>query len=192
MVLFAQTPAPNPAPNNAEFVIRNVRIFDGSEVIAQGQVWVQKGRIKAVGTDVKAPTGIPSINGEGETLLPGLIDAHTHAFGSALEEALIFGVTTELDMFTSREYASQIKQEQADGKDLDLADCAAPAHWSPRRTATGPSSAFPFQPYLRRTTHRLLSTRALPRDPITSRSFTTMATPTGLPSPPSARKPWLR
>ncbi|HWS17571.1 MAG TPA: hypothetical protein VN223_06130, partial [Candidatus Elarobacter sp.] len=118
LVLFAQSP-----PHNTnEFVIRNVRIFDGIHVIPKGQVWVQSGKIKAVGEDVKAPAGIATINGEGDTLLPGLIDAHTHAFGSALKEALVFGVTTELDMFTSHEYAAQIKREQAEGKDLDLAD----------------------------------------------------------------------
>jgi imidazolonepropionase-like amidohydrolase len=122
MVLFAQTPSPNPEPGSAEFVIRNVRIFDGSLVIAKGQVWVQNGKIKAVGTDVKAPAGVRSINGEGETLVPGLIDAHTHAFGNALKDALIFGVTTELDMFTDHNYAAQTKKAQAEGKDLDLAD----------------------------------------------------------------------
>ena len=38
------------------------------------------------------------IDGRGMTLLPGLIDAHTHSFGLALEDALNFGVTTVLDM----------------------------------------------------------------------------------------------
>ncbi len=122
LVLFAQTPAPKPPLNDAEFVVRNVRIFDGSRVIVKGQIWVQNGKIKAVGTDLKAPAGVRSINGEGQTLLPGLIDAHTHAFGNALKDALIFGVTTELDMFTDHSYAAQIKKDQADGKDLDLAD----------------------------------------------------------------------
>ncbi len=122
LVLFAQTPAPKPPINDAEFVVRNVRIFDGSRVIARGQVWVQNGKIKAVGADVKAPASVRSINGEGQTLLPGLIDAHTHAFGNALKDALIFGVTTELDMFTDHSYAAQMKKDQADGKELDLAD----------------------------------------------------------------------
>jgi imidazolonepropionase-like amidohydrolase/DNA polymerase III delta prime subunit len=37
----------------------------------------------------------------GMTLLPGLIDAHTHIHATeALRQALAFGVTTELDMFT--------------------------------------------------------------------------------------------
>jgi imidazolonepropionase-like amidohydrolase len=110
------------AQDKTEFVIRNVRIFDGTRVIPKGQVWVQGGKIKAVGTDVKAPASVRSINGAGETLLPGLIDAHTHVFGDALKEALAFGVTTELDMFTDYHLAAQIKREQAEGKDLDMAD----------------------------------------------------------------------
>src|SRR3981081_15498 len=118
LVLIAQSSA----PSSNEFVIRDVRIFDGTHVIPKGQVWVQNGKIKAVGTDLKAPAAVRTINGEGDTLLPGLIDAHTHAFGNALKEALVFGVTTELDMFTSHEYAAQIKREQSEGKDLDMAD----------------------------------------------------------------------
>ena len=99
-----------------------MRIFDGVRVIPKGQVWVENGKIKAVGTDVKAPSSVRSINGAGETLLPGLIDAHAHVFGPALKQALAFGVTTELDMFTDHNYAAQIKKEQAEGKDLDMAD----------------------------------------------------------------------
>jgi imidazolonepropionase-like amidohydrolase len=113
---------PSVAQEKGEFVIRDVRIFDGTRVIPSGQVWVQSGKIKAVGTDVKAPQSVRTINGAGQTLLPGLIDSHTHAFTSALKEALPFGVTTELDMFTDHNYAAQIKKEQAEGKDLDMAD----------------------------------------------------------------------
>ena len=109
------------APKN-DFVIRNVRIFDGTRVIAKGDVWVQNGQIKAVGPRVNAPTRTRTVDGAGDTLLPGLIDSHTHAFGDALKQALIFGVTTELDMFTSHEYAQQIRQGQAQGNYLDIAD----------------------------------------------------------------------
>ncbi|RKT53893.1 amidohydrolase family protein [Saccharothrix australiensis] len=39
------------------------------------------------------------VDGTGRTLLPGLVDAHTHVFDGSLARALEFGVTTELDMF---------------------------------------------------------------------------------------------
>lgn len=121
-LLAAATPSVAQNKDKNEFVISDVRIFDGTRVIANGQVWVQDGTIKAVGADVKAPASVRSINGAGQTLLPGLIDSHTHAFLSALKEALPFGVTTELDMFTDYKYAAQIKKEQSEGKDLDMAD----------------------------------------------------------------------
>ena len=106
----------------SEFVIHNVRIFDGSHVVQRGDVWVKDGMIKAVGAKVNAPAAAKVIDGTGDTLLPGLIDAHVHTWGSALKEALVFGVTTELDMFTDYKYAAQIRKEQAEGKDLDMAD----------------------------------------------------------------------
>ena len=104
------------------FVIRGARVFDGRKVLEETDVWVESGKIKAVGKNLKVTLGVMAIDAAGDTLLPGLIDAHTHAWGTALKEAEIFGVTTELDMFTGVKYMQQTKKEQAEGKDLDLAD----------------------------------------------------------------------
>jgi len=110
-------------PNNTNsFVIRKARVFDGRKVLERTDVWVEDGKIKAVGAALKVPSGVKAVDATGDTLLPGLIDSHTHAWGDALKEAEIFGVTTELDMFTDVKYMQQIKKEQSDGKDLDLAD----------------------------------------------------------------------
>ncbi len=108
--------------NGNSFVIRKARVFDGHKVLEQADVWVEDGKIKAVGKDLKTPSNVKTIDAAGDTLLPGLIDSHTHAWGDALKEAEIFGVTTELDMFTDAKYMQQIKKEQTEGKDLDLAD----------------------------------------------------------------------
>ena len=54
--------------------------------------------------------------------MPGLIDAHTHTWGDALNEAIVFGVTTELDMFTNIKYMQQVKQLEAAGKNRNMAD----------------------------------------------------------------------
>ncbi len=80
------------------FAIHDVRIFDGVDVIERGTVVVRDGRIEAAGAGVAVPDGVEVIDGKGRTLLPGLIDAHVHAWGSAQQDMLRFGVTTGLDM----------------------------------------------------------------------------------------------
>jgi imidazolonepropionase-like amidohydrolase len=120
-VIILAEPDPSPDPSN-DFVIRDARVFDGRKVLDHADVWVSAGKIKAVGQNLKVPSSVRTIAAAGDTLLPGLIDSHTHAWGSALQEAEIFGVTTELDMFTDVKYMQQIKKEQAAGKDLDFAD----------------------------------------------------------------------
>ena len=92
------------------FVVRNVTVFDGERATGPTNVVVRDGVIASIGSEV--PTGLDTIDGTGQTLLPGLIDAHTHAFGNALERALQFGVTTELDMFTEHRFAAQMRAEQ--------------------------------------------------------------------------------
>lgn len=102
------------APGTSKVLaVEGVRVFDGSRVLERATVIVRDGRIEAVGPDVAAPDGVTRIDGAGKTLLPGLIDAHTHVFGDALERALQFGVTTELDMFTDHRLAARLRGEQA-------------------------------------------------------------------------------
>jgi imidazolonepropionase-like amidohydrolase len=110
------------ANGETSFVIKHARVFDGHKVFEQTDVWVENGKIKGVGRDLKVPSTLKTIDASGDTLLPGLIDSHTHAWGDALNEAEIFGVTTELDMFTDVRFMQQIKKQQAEGKDLDQAD----------------------------------------------------------------------
>ena len=102
--------------------IKNVRIFDGSTVIPTGAVIIEGGKIKSVGKTVAPPDGAEIIDGTGHTLLPGLIDSHTHAYGAALKQAVMFGVTAELDMFSDHRTAAQMRKEQSEGKGADRAD----------------------------------------------------------------------
>ena len=103
-------------------LIRNVRVFDGSQVIPRIDVFVQDETIIALENDIAVQQEMQVIDGTNSTLLPGFIDAHTHVFGSALKDALIFGVTTELDMFTDYHMVAEIKREQAAGQGTDMAD----------------------------------------------------------------------
>ena len=104
------------------FAITNVRVFDGDRSIERGTVVVREGRIAAVGAGVAPPPGTPVIDGAGRTLLPGFIDSHTHSFGDALDRALVFGVTTNLDMFSDHGQAAQWRAEQRTGKASGRAD----------------------------------------------------------------------
>ena len=106
-LLFAVTAAAKPV------AVRNVRLFDGTRVIPGTTVVFENGIITSIGASV--PEGAEVIDGTGKTLLPGMIDSHTHAFTNALERALRFGVTTELDMFTDVKSAKAWKDEQTRG-----------------------------------------------------------------------------
>ena len=61
-------------------LFKNVRVFDGERVRPQTDVLVEGGIISVVGRKVQAPQDAEVIDGRGKTLLPGLIDAHVHAF----------------------------------------------------------------------------------------------------------------
>ena len=108
------------ADNN--FVVRHARVFDGNKVIPPSDVWVENGKIRAVGANLKTPAGLREVDATGDTLLPGLIDSHTHAWGDALKQALVFGVTTELDMFTDVKFMQQEKKLQVENGAADSAD----------------------------------------------------------------------
>lgn len=105
-----------------DFLVRDVRLFDGEQVIDRASVLVRGATIAAVGPELP-DTGLGEdriVDGAGKTLLPGLFDAHAHPRSPALELAILFGVTTELDMFTTPERIGE-QREQARLRD-DIAD----------------------------------------------------------------------
>ncbi|HUB38357.1 MAG TPA: amidohydrolase family protein [Streptosporangiaceae bacterium] len=75
-------------------VLRNVRVFDGRQLLPPGTVVMDGDRIGAHASGAERV-----VEGGGAVLLPGLTDAHLHLDGrSALERLVRFGVTTALDM----------------------------------------------------------------------------------------------
>ena len=64
--------------------------------------------------------GSPFLDGAGATLLPGLIDAHTHTDEASLRQALTFGITTELDLLSMAEQMGPLRRTVAES--FDLAD----------------------------------------------------------------------
>ncbi len=117
-----EQPSPEKPIEGARFAIENVRVFDGREVLDGKTIIVADGRIASI-NDSPAPEGLQIIDGTGKTLLPGLIDAHVHAFDqNALRDALRFGVTTELDMFTTASFATDRKLVRDSYDKTDMAD----------------------------------------------------------------------
>ena len=125
MVLPVPEPADPPGGPLPEtnFAVVDVTVFDGEEFRAHRDVWVEDGRIRAVGQRLALPDGLPRVDGRGHTLLPGLIDAHTHTYGMVLNDSLRFGVTTVFDQFTAPSHAAQkrpARERLARGDEADL------------------------------------------------------------------------
>jgi imidazolonepropionase-like amidohydrolase len=92
----------------ASTLIRGARVFDGERLREASNVLLAGTTIAGLGADLGVPAGAEVVDGRGQTLLPGLIDCHVHATDvRALGQALAFGVTTELDMFSDPDLAAQ-------------------------------------------------------------------------------------
>jgi imidazolonepropionase-like amidohydrolase len=76
--------------------ITSVRIFDGERVLNKQTVTIKGEKIINVGGP--APAGAEIVDAKGCTLLPGLIDAHSHPKMETLNFSLTFGVTTTFQM----------------------------------------------------------------------------------------------
>src|ERR1700756_4307488 len=72
------------------FLLNPARIFDGvSPQPHEGwSVLVEGDRIAAVGPNLKAPSGARSIDLPGATLMPGMIEGHSHLFLHPYNETL--------------------------------------------------------------------------------------------------------
>jgi N-acyl-D-aspartate/D-glutamate deacylase len=107
------------------FVIRGARVFDGESALGEVDVGVVDERVATVGAagtadtaDMVVPEGEDVVDGSSATLLPGLIDAHTHTDTEPLRQALTFGVTTELDMTSIPQAMIPLRREVAGDRKL--------------------------------------------------------------------------
>jgi imidazolonepropionase-like amidohydrolase len=101
-------------------VITNARIFDGERVIDDRTVAIDGANVHSVGG--VAPVGATVIDARGGTLMPGLIDSHVHTDMDGLHDALLFGVTTELEM----NGRWSIRQRKEISERNDIADLRSP------------------------------------------------------------------
>ncbi len=109
------------------------RVFDGERTIQHANVTVAFGRIARIEPGCAAAQGQGTVDGRGKTLLPGLIDAHVHAWGDARRDALRFGVTTELDQFTDWHTLAEARKQRVSLAKTDQADL-----WSAGTLVTAP------------------------------------------------------
>ena len=100
--------------------IKNAQIFDGENIIDEKLILIEGERILSVGGDI--PTGATIIDANNATLMPGLIDSHVHTDIEGLHDALLFGVTTELEM--NGRWSSNQRKRIA--KRHDVADFRSP------------------------------------------------------------------
>jgi imidazolonepropionase-like amidohydrolase len=80
-----------------EILLRNVRVLDvvSGQLGPSTSVLVRGGRIASISTSATAVSGAMTIDGHGQTLMPGLIDVHVHlTFGSMLLKDLYDPSTT--------------------------------------------------------------------------------------------------
>jgi len=161
-------------------LIRDVRVFDGEHVFEHRSVLLEDGKISRIGGSELKVTNAEVVDGRGRTLLPGLIDAHVHLpnpVEKASRQALVLGVTTQLDMFNGGYRLKLIKKFESEIARI-LRICGPREREQLSRAGIPPKWA--VDRYLqsqRPTRHKVSWTPGLPKAPTTSKSSTTMAAP---------------
>ncbi len=107
--------------------IHGARVFDGERVWDDRDVVLADGLIAYVGPPTCVEdrgSVLEDLDLTGLTLMPGLVDAHVHAGDAAetLEQALVFGVTTVIDMFGPPERLRRARADALAGAPATSAD----------------------------------------------------------------------
>jgi len=105
------------------YAMTGATIVDGTgrAAIADGVIVVRDGRIADVGprTAVTVPPGVPTVDVDGKTIVPGLWDMHTHVTQIEWAPAyLAAGVTTVRDMGNEFEFVVPLRDAIASGRAL--------------------------------------------------------------------------
>lgn len=125
-----------PPGTSRSLVLRNVRVFDAPHAaMLEGlrDIVVRDGRIAEIGAPGLVASGLREIDGRGGTLLPGLVDVHTHTASTPnppwkiallpdvndnLAAFLYAGVTTVLDLGNLSPAVFQEREKIATGSQL--------------------------------------------------------------------------
>jgi len=105
----------------AATLVQDVRVFDGKAVHERRSVLFDGAVVVDADFRGSVPPGARIVRGAGRTLLPGLIDAHTHAF-KQFDLPVLFGVTTQIDMFTAVPIMQEARRSMGAGQNAGRAD----------------------------------------------------------------------
>lgn len=125
-----------PKSKKDSFIIKNVHIITGDKTEKFNQnVYVSKGIIEKISDEPMEIKGVQIIDGDGKTLMPGLIDSHIHIQGMNSrsdedsdrflaekipeifsEGVFSYGVTTIKDMCAPRHFAYKLRDMINKGK----------------------------------------------------------------------------
>ncbi|MGC4070794.1 MAG: amidohydrolase family protein [Polyangiaceae bacterium] len=110
--------------------ITNALIFDGERILDERSLTIEGEHILEVGGPEPAFANV--VDGRGGTLLPGFIDAHTHADLESRRLALSFGVTTVCIMqgywTKEQKQAADLRRDVADARSSLMALSAPMGH----------------------------------------------------------------
>ncbi|QHN05086.1 amidohydrolase family protein [Granulicella sp. WH15] len=96
------------------YAIAGARLIDGTgaPAVENATVLVRDGRIAAAGAGVSVPAGTRIVHAEGQSLLPGLWEMHSHYSGVEFGPALLAaGVTTARDCGGEVEFLTAVRRE---------------------------------------------------------------------------------
>src|SRR5690606_18241218 len=67
------------APQAESVLFKNATVWtnEADGILAAADVWIDKGKIKAIGRNLSAP-GARVVDAQGKHLTPGIIDEHSH------------------------------------------------------------------------------------------------------------------
>lgn len=83
-------------------IIKNVRVFQNDTLTNPTNLIIKDGLIQEITDLIKDDTQAEVVDGQGKTLMPGIIDCHAHINSiKNLQDATEYGITTMLDMMSN-------------------------------------------------------------------------------------------
>lgn len=93
-----------------DYIIHNVKLFDGTDVYENVNVVIDDGRIIDIASETRRYDAVELLEAKGFTIIPPLIDSHVHIGSlSQLKESLLAGVFVDIDLHSSPGLAKSFK-----------------------------------------------------------------------------------